>query len=200
MENKINCSRHLVVTGKVITCAAFSSAATYPCRIPRRSQLFFRLYFRLTPVIEKGWTSRVPDKSSSDGEEPFDEEGGKKNRGEKLWSWFHWEQDSVCNNVSFLGLEGACLQRYAVSMGLKDGGRIAKPGKNQPSLVVRELCIVYYFQFFILTSFLFLSSFFFLKSDRKWFLNNSDMNEASMDRRNYYLLFYQRKKSLIKIY
>lgn len=57
MESKINCSRHLVVTGKVITCAGFSSAATYPCRIPRRSQLFSRLYFRLTPVIEKGLSS-----------------------------------------------------------------------------------------------------------------------------------------------
>lgn len=62
--SKINCSRHLVITGKVITCAAFSSTATYPCRISPNFSPFF-LYFRLTPVIEKGWASRVPDKSSS---------------------------------------------------------------------------------------------------------------------------------------
>lgn len=160
MENKINCSRHLVVTGKVITCAAFSSAATYPCRIPRRSQLFFRLYFRLTPVIEKGWTSRVPDKSSSDGEEPFDEEGGKKNRGEKLWSWFQLRTRFGLQQCVFLGVRGCLLAKIRGFDGVERWRENCKTReKSTLSRCSRALhCILFsilYFDFFSVSFFFF---------------------------------------------
>lgn len=78
MESKINCSRHLVVTGKVITCAAFSSPATYPCRIPFVvSQLFSRSYLLPLDTGHGEGSLEYGTNLAFDGEEPFDEGGGR---------------------------------------------------------------------------------------------------------------------------
>lgn len=147
MESKINCSRHLVVTGKVITCAGFSSAATYPCRIPRRSQLFSRLYFRLTPVIEKGL--------SSTGQIFLRWEGTVRWRGEeKPWG----ETLVVISLRTRFGLQ-RCLSWMPVCKDTR-----LRWGWKRSLFASFAL----YFQFFILTRLFSVSFFFFflLKSDR----------------------------------
>lgn len=70
--------------------------------------------------------------------------GGRKTVGRNSGRDFTENKDSVCNDVSFLD---ACLQRYAVTMGLKE-------------IVVRELRIV--FSIFYFDSIVFRFFFFFL--------------------------------------
>lgn len=120
MESKINCSRHLVVTGKVITCAAFSSPATYPCRIPFVvSQLFSRSYLLPLDTGHGEGSLEYGTNLAFDGEEPFDE-GGKNNRGGKLSG-----RDFTENKIRFatmcLSWEGRGCLFAKITMGEKDG-------------------------------------------------------------------------------